>query len=259
MWVQNEVHEAWGRWLSAMPWHAFCTLTHRPRQDGRHTTEFMFGVAKRFCKRFGVQRAVFGAETFRVSKDVHLHGLLAWDLSYSAEDVRNICDIAWGWYLHKHGLCKITSLCRKNSRKDITKCSLYIAKYCMKDRVDGFEALLYGANRYWKDFQHVVLLEAMDKKVLDIGGKTDIMDGEGNNNVAVRTFESSVVRNSYPEGDYASGKATVQGDAGRDTEGCPCGQGSIGFGGGNCRGDGCAPEVERKQGSSEAAGTDKEA
>ena len=258
MWVQNEVHEAWGRWLSAMPWHAFCTLTHRPRQDGRHTTEFMFGVAKRFCKRFEVQRAVFGAETFKISKDVHLHGLLAWDLSYSAQDIQNICDIAWEWYKNKHGLCKIVPVCRRSSKKDVARCSLYISKYCMKDQVEGFDALLYGANKYWKDFQRVVLLEAMEKKVLDSGGKADIIGGERNEDVAVWTVEGGVVRNSYSEGDYASGKAHVCRDAGGNTEGCPGGQGSIGFGG-DCRGDRCAPKVEREQGSSEAAGADKEA
>jgi len=159
--VTGDVVGAWSGWLSCFPWDFFGTHTFKPkyRKDGEQdpwTAEQALRRCSSWSRKWNFPRAIFFTENFKTTPDVHVHSLI-----YTQNDPMqatftgfqgDISQLLWLSWFKKYGICKFSPL---KTQKDISKSCKYAAKYCVKS-VNGYEYMLWGAHRFWRNFQYLV-------------------------------------------------------------------------------------------------------
>jgi len=175
LWCPADLQEQWARYLSFFPWDFFCTLTFkRPVSN----SDIAFRRVKKWSRYWGFVRALYCAERFTRTNDVHIHGLIAMPEAPRKQTAIEL----WNDWFRRYGICRISALSSTKSKSPV---ALYVAKYCTKG-VDSFEYLLWGARSQWKNLVSLVgsgeqsiekrkemLAKSENHGIIEVKGSTD--------------------------------------------------------------------------------------
>lgn len=158
------LNQNWKDYLSWLEWRYFVTLTWRKRIDGFSALKF----AKKWCRRWKIDRAIFFVENFKNTPSVHLHGLVYWrpDNVFNSVlgiDKKDFHSILWREWYSKHGMNRILPY-RKGGAEQ------YLLKYITKSINPLF--LQFGGKKEWISFNSFVISEENIDKRLDISSKS---------------------------------------------------------------------------------------